>query len=58
MVSSTALECGKELKEIAMLENGSLEKPMDMVYIPGSMETGIKANLNSVSNTEKDYNDL
>jgi hypothetical protein len=35
MVSNMVLECGKVLKVILILENGDMEKLMDMEYILG-----------------------
>lgn len=52
------LECGKVLKEIHMLVNGSLERLMGMEFIHGSMVTVIKVNLKIVSNMAKDCKNL
>jgi hypothetical protein len=46
--SDTVLGCGKELKEIAMSDNGSLEKQMAMEFMFGSMEIVTKVNFLNV----------
>jgi hypothetical protein len=50
--------CGKELKGIRMLVNGSSEKQMDMGLILGLTEIDIKESLKNVLNTDKDCKNL
>ena len=45
--SNMALVCGEDKKEILTLDNGNLEKLMDMVFILGLMGIDIKASSNN-----------
>lgn len=49
-VKSMDQECGKVLRKIHILENGIKEFQMDMEFILGSMEIGMKVNLNLALN--------
>jgi hypothetical protein len=42
------LECGEVKKETLILVNGNMEKQMDMGFINGLMEIGMKDNLKNV----------
>lgn len=42
------LECGEELKEIHIKENGDMVRLKDMEFIPGQMEINMKDSLNNV----------
>jgi hypothetical protein len=46
--SDMVLGCGKEQREIAMSDNGSLEKQMAMEFMFGSMEIVTKVNFLNV----------
>jgi hypothetical protein len=42
-----AQACGSEPREIITSGNGNSERPMDMEFTSGSMETGMRENSNN-----------
>jgi len=50
--------CGLEPKEIITSDNGNLARPMDMEFMFGSMEIGMKDNSNNLLSTGQEQRDF